>query len=255
MNDIKDLEQLIENVRFDISKNEKYNKNYYYKNNGDLLKIIKKRFIKNNINEDDKIKISKNNIKAHKQESKNEKKFNFICPFFALSVINSFFSFLFLIILTYEKGFYLSNLLIFFISNIFIMLFSLKYVDLISRKKNNMQKECEKNISDVFLKNYNGKMLKVALSVIKDLESIKKESNADIIEVINKRLIEQAFLFDNNKTKDFMDSSLKEDIISELFHLEATKKENLDNKLMKKEDLFEDNSLENKLDLLLKKTI
>lgn len=255
MNDIKDLEQLIENVSLDISKDEKYNKNYYYKNNGDLLKIIKKRFIKNNISEDDKIKISRNSIKAHKQESKNEKVFNFLCPFFVLIVINSFFPFLFLIILTYERGFYISNLLIYFISNMFIMLFLLKYFDIILRKKNNMQKECEKNISNVFLKNYNGNMLKVALSVIKDLESIKKESNAEIIEVINKRLIEQAFLFDNNKKKDFMDSSLKEDIISELFHLEVTKKDNIDNKIIKKEDLFEDISLENKLDLLLKKTI
>lgn len=255
MNDIQDLKQLIENVKANINNfREKDNKNFHYQNNGNLINIIIKRFIEQNVTEDSKFQIITNNMKTEK-EIKKHQKLNQITSFiFVVGIIPSILSIAFSIILMI-KGIEFNYQIIILMSITLITLISMLSCFKLSEIEDKKRESNRDLISDSTLKNYNKQIAKVALSIIEDLNTLKNKENSEYIEIINKRIIEEAYLFENGKTKDFMDNSLKTMILNRLSYMEFTEDNKIESKLIKNDSVFEDIPLENKLDFLKTKII
>lgn len=258
MDDIKDLKQLVENVKANINNiREKDNKHFSYYNNGDLIGIIIERFIKENITEEVESQIINNNIETEQVLKKNVKLMNVLIPSFFMSfTIALFFTISFIISrFTTIKDLSNDTIVLFFSLSILttIIFFAVQLFA--------VYKECEmidKNkeyINDKILVNYNNKILKIILSITKDLNLIKSIENAEYIDLINKKLIDDAYLFENGKVDNFIDGSLKNIIVEKLLSIKTKPKKNIEDKMIKKEDFFEDISLEEKVNFLEKKII
>lgn len=256
MNDIQDLKQLVENVKTNINNdNEKYNKNFSYNNNGSLISIILKRFMKENITEEIESQIINNNIKAEKEIKKIDNLSNFVIAIFFISIIPTlFFTFSFIISrFTAIRDFPNDSIVTLFTLSFSVTFFSVCYGFFLFYKILKIEDQNKKNISDKALLNYNNKILKIILTITKDLNSIKNVENSKYIDLINKRLIEDAYLFENGKIEGYINGSLQNAIISNLLYLKSKPKKNIEDKMIKKEDFFENVSLEEKIDFLKRK--
>lgn len=255
MNDIQDLKQLIENVKGNINNvREKDNKNFRYQNNGNLMTIIIERFLEQNVTEDSKLQIIANNMKTEKGIRKHQKLTQITSFIFVVGIIPSLLSMAFSIILMI-KGIAFDYPIIILMSIILITLISMLSCFKLSEIEDKKRESNRELISDSTLKNYNKQIAKVALSIIEDLNTLKNTENSEYIEIINKRIIEEAYLFENGKTKDFMDNSLKTMILNRLSYMEFTEDNKIESKLIKNDSVFEDIPLENKLDFLKTKII
>lgn len=255
MNDIQDLKQLVENVKSNINNiREKDNKNFHYQNNGDLITIIIERFLEQNVTEESKLQIIANNMKTEKGIRKHQKLNQITSCIFITGIFPSIFS-IALIIILMIKGIAFDYPIIILMSIILITLISMLSCFKLSEIEDKKRASNRELISDSTLKNYNTQIAKVALSIIEDLNTLKNTENSESIEKINKRIIEEAYLFENGKTKDFMENSLKKMILNRLSHIEFSEDNKIKNKLIKNKNIFEDIPLENKLDFLIKKTL
>lgn len=261
MNDIQDLKQLVENVKTNINNdNEKYNKDFSYNNNGSLISIILKRFMKENITEEIESQIINNNIKAEKEIKKIDKLSNFVISIFFISILPTlFFTFSFIISrFTAIRDFSNDSIVTLFTLSFSVTFFSVTFFSVclgffLFCKIFKIEDKNKKNIYDKALLNYNNKILKIILTIIKDLNSIRNVENSKYIDLINKRLIEDAYLFENGKIEGYINGSLQNAIISNLLYLKSKTKKNIEDKIVKKEDLFKNVSLEEKIDFLKRK--
>lgn len=257
MNDMQDLKQLVENLKTNINNdNEKYNKNFSYNNNGNLISIILKRFMKENITKEIESQIINNNIKAEKEIKKIDKIHNFVMFTFFISFIPTLFFILFIISrITTTIVFPNENIMTLFILSFLVTFSSLCYSFFLSYKKFKIEAQNKKNISEKALLNYNNKILKIILSITKDLNLIKSIESAEYIDRINKKLIDDAYLFENGKVDNFIGGSLKNAVLEKFLSIKNKQKKAIEDKMIKKEDFFEDISLEEKVNFLEKKII